>query len=148
MRGVVLTGRTARVARDTFEKFHWFPKGETTCVMLFFFVPAIWRLQWVITQVAPSSLSHLLWNKTKYRAQIFFFHVLNAEISLVRATCLHGSALSWDSQLCYCRGEYNRETTLKNRINLPALSSPSESSGPHTTIQNTRKHLVSLLATF
>jgi len=49
--------------------------------------------------------------------------------------------------LRYCRREYSQEPTLSNQIKLATLSSPSENSGPHTTIHNTGELLVIVLVT-
>lgn len=142
------------VSREIFKKFccflfrkhwHWFPKGETTQFMLTFFHSSALHLQWVIAQIALSSLAGLLWNKSKSWAQKTFPCGKHTSFSLVRATCLYGSALSWAYKHHYCRGEYSQEPTLHNQTNLPTLCSPPESSGPHTTIHKAGEQLDILL---
>lgn len=152
MRGAALTCQMAGVSRETFEKFHcslfgkhWhrFPKGETTWVMLSFLLHL--HLQWVIAQIALSSLSHLLWNKSKYRAQRLFSKCKPHKFLLLEPPAY--MAVPSLGLTSFVTAEYSREPTLSNQINLPTLSSPSESSGPHTTIHSAGEHLVILLAT-
>lgn len=153
MRGAVLTCQMAGVSKGRPLRSSIAPCLENTGIdflreklpgLCSLFYSPVLHLQWVIAQIALSSLSHLLWNKSKYRAQRLFSRCKTCKFLLLEPPAY--MAVPSLGLTSFIIAEYSREPTLSNQINLPTLSSPSESSGPHTTIHSAGKHLVILLA--
>lgn len=147
MRGAVLACRTAgapgRPLRCSAAP-RWgnrgiaFPTGGTPWVVLSFFTcslaPAV--------GYSTDCTWFLICCETKANTELkdFFPCVKHTSFS-----CL-SHLLTWQCPLLGFPAPLLQRTSLRNQINLPALSSPSQSSGPPATEHRTSEHLLILLA--